>query len=214
MTKTSFNLKNVATIVACFAVSLTFSSCGGGSGKYVDNKMLGKFPSIFMEYYRLESELSENGRNGKISQKKWASETERLEKQRTDDASAEFKRIEGREVPFRFDYEDADYKIVSAKIEQAHETTGALGISLVIEAKRDFSPSTNFQLRYTILNDEDKGIFGGNINPFIKIQGIYSNRAPQHVVAGEILCQEGSNLMLYCGSYDFTKFKEIVFTQR
>ncbi|MDR2684090.1 MAG: hypothetical protein LBB53_01755 [Prevotellaceae bacterium] len=207
-------MRSRVAIVAFLAVGLTFSGCGNGNGKYVDNKTLGKFPSIFMEYYRQKGELTEKGRSGKISHEKWVSEETRLETQRNNDAAAELKRIEGREVPFRFDYEDADYKIVSAKIETADEKTGALGISLMVEAKRDFEPSPNFHLQYIVFNDEDKGIFDGSINPFIKIQFVNFNRAPQHVTAGEILCAEGSNLMLYCGSYDFTKFKEIVFVKQ
>lgn len=214
-------------LTALAALYLLTGCGGGGSAKYTENKALGKLPSIYMVWHELDEKNEENMRKElekaktegdfiKINEKYIAFEEKR--KQETiDAASKEIEKLRGKDVPYSINYDDPDFEIVSATIEEIEPSTGALSINLKIKAKRDLDANINSVLHYVILSNEDSNgvstmLFKGTINPFFNIQIITGSRFPGGSFrAGELCNEDGSKLMLYCNSYDFTNFKQIFF---
>jgi hypothetical protein len=229
MTKKNL-LRNMIAMAVCLAGTAVLSGCGASGGKdkaeYEHNEYLGKFPSIFKEKPRLLKELKEEmtgkmqsaGSEAKVTElkKQWQEREKAIEQEAKDLALAEWEYLRAMEVPFRMDYEDPDFKIISTMVEEADSETGALTINVLVEAKRDLQPSMNAALKYIITDNAGGGLFSGTINPFVNIQiitrGNFRN-VPAQIKAGEYCCQNGSKLMLYCRSYDFTKFAGIVFVK-
>jgi hypothetical protein len=149
-------------------------------------------------------------------QKQWEEGEKAIEQRTRELALAEWENLRDWEVPCRFDYDDPDFKILSAVIEQADNETGAMTVNLLIEARRDLQTSMNTALKYNVVDNAGNVLFSGSINPFVNIQIItYATfrNVPAQINADEYCCTKGSRLMLYCASYDFTKFAEIVFVK-
>ncbi len=209
-----------------FGFALLFAGCGGGKGskmKFSENEVLGKFPSVYMtldeEDDRLEEEVriktasSNNAdKNIKIFEEAIARKEANL-KFAHETAAAELEKIRGREVPFRVIHEDPWFEVVSATIEDAYIPSGAMTINVKVEAKQDIQRSTSKRLYYLVMGKDNLCLFKSTLNPFVQNQ-ITSTNDRTRVGSGELCYREGSWLMLYCGSYDFTDFVEIYFVNK
>jgi len=205
-------------IFAILFIASLCVACGGGSGsmKLTNNKYLGKFPSVYVEWAKAQKQLMEDMRSKtggnieKIGQKEADLATNAIAT-----ATKELEKIQDKLVPFEFNYEDPDFEVVSAKIETADVKTGALAIALTITAKHEIKASIDKKIKFLIINNENQAIYSGTINPFVSNQVILRNPFTEETIIaqGEVCCWQGSMLMLYCGSYDFTGFSKILFVQ-
>ncbi|MCD7902015.1 MAG: hypothetical protein LUH22_19820 [Bacteroides sp.] len=217
------NMKNSSLIL--FLIVGICMSCGSGSGnKYVENEALGIFPSIFVELHKeLQRQKEEYAGNSVSNEmdlmelnRKWSEAEEKAKKDALTAATQEIGRLAEKTVPFECDYEDPDFEVRSAMIEDGDTTTGALTISLVIGAKHAMEASTKANLHYLIIDKAGNAIGAGTINPFVSTQIITNRTFPhrQKIAEGNVCCWQGSKLMLYCGSYDYTNFSHILFTDK
>lgn len=210
-------------IYSTFAL-LLMAGCGGGGSKssLVDNKTLGKFPAAFVRLAQEQNQQREDMQADiqarmdpdKLRDKYVALETESMQRAQ-ETATAELEKIVERTVPVEIAWEHPDFQIRSAMIDGGDTKTGALTITVVVGAKRDLTASMDAKLNYRIMGTDGSVLFGGSINPFAVNQVITSRNFPHglQVAAGDVCTDQGSWLMLYCGSYDFTTFDKIVFVQ-
>jgi|GEM_PF-2129299 len=213
-----------------FAVVI-LASCSKSSSniEYEKNDYLGAFPSVYIEKSKALQELKEvyiEKMSSDLDEKKALkiySEWERKEKEMNEnflkDATTAFEEIFNNEIPFEIQYNHPDFLVKVARVSEALPETGALHVNLIIEAKRDVKPNYYANLTYVIAN-LDGTATKGQINPFVKTQifsptSFYQKFDSLNTIkAGEICCAEGSDLMIYCGSYDFTQFFKILFVER
>ncbi len=197
-------------------------SCEGNSleSNLVENKTLGKFPSVFVELIKEQNKMAEDMRAELQAQKdpnelreKYVS-LENESKQRAKKiAETELEKIIERTVPFEVSYDDPNFEIRSAMIDAGDPETGALTIVVVVGAKNNLAASMDSKINYHIVGTNGDVLFAGAINPFVSNQIITSRTFPYdlEITAGDVCSDQGSWLMLYCGSYNFTDFEKIVF---
>lgn len=211
------------------SISILFmGACGGNADRksnYVENEVLGIFPSIYMELNKeLKQQMTDmqNDMQSATAEKKltelrdkYVALEDETKQNAQNLAEAELEKIADRMVPFTVMYEHPDFELRTARVDWGYPETGALSINLVIGAKRNLVPSMNASMNYVIKNTKGELIFSGKINPFVSIQTVTSSQFAglQNVAAGDVCCWEGSRLMLYCASYDFTEFAEIIFVE-
>lgn len=217
-------MKKTLLVLSVLAACALVACGGGGSAKYVNNKVLGKFPSVYMELHK-QMEADKADWQEDMQKAKKESDLMKIrdkyvaieEKRKTDAeemATKEFEKIKGSEVPFTMEYDDPNFEIRSATIAEATPSTGALEINLKVVAKQDVHLSMMGGLYYLVMGEQENTyLFKGTINPFVGIQIISNRTFPTTplISAGQLCNEEGSKLMLYCNSYDFTTFTKIIF---
>ena len=206
----------LSIFITCMVV---FSNCGGGSDNYKNNDVLGKFPSAYVVYNAEIKELTDNMREkgGRMKspsdfeklRSEWEKKENAVEERRDKVATEAFEKINGSGVPFKILSEDENFSIESVTITDAAINTGALTLSVKVKAKQDLTANTNGDIYYFIINDKDEIFNSGSLDPYARNQ-IRRAERPE-LRAGELCNIDGSNLMLYCNSYDYTDFKKIWF---
>jgi hypothetical protein len=213
------------TVAAMAAMTLT--ACGGGAGggswKLTENEIFGKFPSIYQEYGKAEKEIDaeERASSGKADPdgKRAAGFTEKLDKitaKAVELGTAELAVIDGRAVPFKFNYDDDRFDVESATVSAAKSETSnrgrsygagtTLAIELKIKTKRDLDAipgmlrNVSTKDMYCLMfNNAGECIYKAELSPM----GLKSRMA-----AGTDCT---SILKISCTSHDLTDFKEIAF---
>jgi len=178
---------------------------------------LGKFPAAYVianqEMEALQEEMRGKTVNNPSDYEKVRLEWERketaIEKRKEELATKEFEKISGKPVPFKILNEDENFTVESVTITDANIKTGALQFSVMVKAKKDLPARVRGDVYYFLLNDKEEVFYVGSIDPYAKIQVQRANRPA--LQAGEFTNANGSNLMLYCGSADYTDFGEIWF---
>ncbi len=208
-------------LLATAAVAAAAFACAGGSS-YIDNPVLGKYPSVFVENARQRKALNERMKEDMQSAFGSMSKTEKvrvkyekaeqeLAARTAQAAEKEMERIRERSVPYEFDYPEQSFDVLEAIVEEGTPSTGALSLNFMFVPKHDVKVSGNTALYYLVMDNTGKYIHKGSLNPFMNIQ-INLTQTPGTVIkAGEPCCEKGSKLMLYCGYQDFTGFDKILF---
>ena len=118
---------------------LMLASCGGGSGSsrnYVNNKVLDKFPSIYVEKeeekeeqgLRMRQELEgvDNSEKAMAIMEKYQGIVEQIETNALEMAEKEAAAIKGNAVPFTIVWENPDFEVKSATVGHAAMNQGRL----------------------------------------------------------------------------------------
>ncbi len=204
------------------AVAAVACACAGSSS-YIDNPVLGKYPSVFVENARQRKALDESmkedmqsafGSMSKIEKVrvKYEKAEQELAARTAQAAEKEMERIRERSVPYEFDYPEQNFDVLEAIVEEGAPSTGALSLNFMFVPKHDATVSGNTALYYLVMDNTGKYISKGSLNPFANIQTGRPGLTPGTVVkAGEPCSGNGSKLMLYCAYQDFTGFDKILF---
>lgn len=197
------------------AAALLLTSCGGVSITTSNNEQLGEIPSVYLSYVTQKNQMADKVRSQEISPESALKQTKELDEAMTKTAQKAIDQMRGKEVFFSFanGYNDDRFEIEKIVINDLTLETGALDLKVWVIANQYMDADINANLKYIIINDKNEAVAQGEINPFIKQKMITSRHFPfdTSVREGQYCHDEGTSLMLYCGSYDMTGFKQIVF---
>ncbi|MFI3266663.1 MAG: hypothetical protein R3Y15_05855 [Rikenellaceae bacterium] len=186
-------------------------SCGGGSSSnYTSNQYLGEIPSVYMQG-ALEAEALQ----GKES---LPEDYQKLEAKIAEDAQKAFEKVKGQQVFFSLadGTENPILEIESVVVESLTPHTGALALKVKVKALEDQQANLKNNIKFFIINQENKAMFSGTINPYVAQPVISNSQVPvgKQIKAGEYCSEDGTTFMLYCANYDFTGFKQIMFVPK
>lgn len=202
--------KTVIFILAAVAMI----GCGAGGASYQTNEQLGTIPSIYVEHFAKRQALTESGRSGELSQQQWIEQEQELKAELQRAAGEALQQMKGKDVFFSFadGYSDDRFEVESITIDDLINDTGALYFKVKVKALKEMEAGAD-HLKYLLINDQNQAVGQGTLNPFVKQPIVSSRQIPfgKRIKAGDYCCDQGTALIIYCGSYDFTGFKQIVF---
>ena len=213
-------MKHLLFISASLLALIFATGCGSN---FVENETLGTIPSIYIEFetkteaqkQQMVTDITSASDMNKtmVLKAKYDKKAKELKEEKERMATAELERIRGRELPYSFSYEENRFKIRSATIEEIAASSGAVSVKLLIEAKSDMVGTYYDDLYFMVIGSDNRIIYKHYVNPFTKINPMSPSSfgSDKMVIGNALCCEEGSMLMLYCGSYDMTTFKQIVF---
>jgi len=175
--------------------------------------VLGKFPAAYVKAANETEALRKEMRsaNNPGNREKYQKKEDAIENRKEKSATKEFEKIKGKSVPFEIINEDENFTVESVTITDANIKTGALRMSVMIRAKKDLPANARGDVYYLLLNSKDEVYNVGSIDPYATIQ---VQRARRNALReGEFTNENGSNIMLYCASYDHTDFAKIWFVK-
>lgn len=203
-------------------ILLIITSCN--HSKYINNDILGKFPSIYAEYTKTHKTQNNKrsaelrvARDQKQVRKINSEYDQRMHKEKLKThqlATTELQKIKSQTVPFKFDYEEVDFDVHLASIEDAVIETGTLIINLTITTKREISPSVDTQLCYLLMSKDGRYISKGKLNPFMAHSKTTSpdDFKETVLIPGNEMCRwKGTQLALDCYTNDYSSFDRILF---
>ena len=217
------NMKHLLFISASISLLLFAAGCGNN---LIQNRSLGIIPAIYMEFEKereaqkqqmVKEVSSANNMDKSMGIKaKYDKRVNDLTGKMEKKAAAELERIRGREIPYAFSYEENRFKILSATIESINAASGAISVKLLVEARKDLVGTYYDNLYFMVIGAENRVLYRHSVNPFTTILPMSPSRfgADKMIAANALCCEEGSMLMLYCGNYDMTMFKEVVFVSQ
>lgn len=209
---------------AVIAVGLLFVACGGGSG-FTKNKILGIYPALFLDNARKIERLKQEKRDKmaashtiedvNATNSAYENEYNLLMSETSEAAGKAVKQLIGRDVPFEMLTAESTgtplLDIVSVKITDVSVSTGEITVSVIVRTNYDMEGMPALKILYQFVDDEGESIFGWAINPFDRVNGRRDDTTGIEFKAGDVISEQGTPLMMYCGSYDFSRFSKIVF---
>lgn len=224
------------TLISLIAALCLMAGCDAIS--YTDNRVFGKFPSVYVELGRqlradgrrmrleilkVERSTRTTSRDSEASKLRKTEKRQRrlmkvkskyavLEMERRQQAqriaAEELAEVKGKAVPFSFEYSDPDFDVSAVEISDGDPATGTLTLSVKVVARRNLA-ARNANLYFVVLDGTGRRhIHKGTVDPF----GNTENGAP--VSAGELCDSNGSPLILDCTARNFVSFSRLVFTDR
>ena len=226
--------RTIIVITALLACLL--AGCRGV--KYTSNRVLGIYPSVYVELKRqlrtdrveMNLDIRKAERKTRVTSRddpadsvkkmdrrerliaKIRSKYALLEMKRTGKsvavARAELESLKGDPVAYAFEYSDPRFDVVGVEIAGGDPEKGTIEFSVRVAALRDLEAGGGAELHYVVLDGNGPGWLAKGT------LDPFAGRRTGMVAAGEPCSPDGSSLTLDCLARDFRRLGRVVFTDR
>lgn len=229
-------MKNIIKLlIAMFAFTAIMAqvSCGNKTAKLANGEdaPLGNVPGYFVEIAKEYDQLGIKLRETDLKKReKIRNEFDEYVKETVAKAEEEAQQLIGKQIPFDDGdiYDDLQVTEVVIDSYEGGEMSGSFILRIKATPKRDIRVRTtayeceegeyslnDTRLYFLLVNDENKIITMGNVNPFSSNFANSKSETEfydqQLIMAGVPCNSQGGKYSLTCHTYDFTRFAKIIF---